>query len=406
VNKPAIVTIAYNRPDSLRRLLKSIGNAKYSENANIPLVISIDNSGDDSVIKVAKEFDWKHGEKIILARKERMGLKAHVLACGDLTEEYGSIIVLEDDLYVSPLFYEYAVAALDFTEGDARTGGVSLYNHLFNVHARKSFAAIDDGYDNWYFQFASSWGQAYTKGQWSSFKKWYEVHKDEPIAGPDIPTNVASWSEKSWLKFYITYLIKTDKYFLYPRISYTTNFGDVGSHAVKADADLQVPLAGLGFDKAKRNREFCFSTIAGSNALYDAYFENVRLKDGICYCEADDKTVNVSDYAGENAVLVDLYGRKPVKELKDSDSFYKYALSSQSLPYKVIRTYGRQMRPEDANVLYEVSGQDFFLYDLSAEGKAPIATETSIEYLYEYRGISTKQMIEIIKYRIRESIKR
>ena len=454
MNKPAIVTIAYNRPDSLRRLLKSIGNARYEGNVNIPLVISIDNSGEDSVLKVAEAFEWKQGEKIILARKERMGLKAHVLACGDLAEEYGSIIVLEDDLYVSPLFYEYAVAALDFTEGDERIGGVSLYNHLFNVHARKSFAAVDDGYDNWYFQLASSWGQAYTKGQWTAFKKWYEEHKDEPISGAMVPANVASWSEKSWLKFYITYLIKTDKYFIYPRISYTTNFGDVGSHAVKADADLQVPLAGFGnagmkYAKATANEKnesavqmesnagkianrFDFSRLEESGAIYDAFFENVRLQsmdcdrsNEICACDSidnmqvdeasDNKAENKSKNRPENKpdqsltygeVIIDLYGKKPIKEMAEERSGYKYALSSQCLPYKVVRTYGRQMRPEDANILYGVIGEDYFLYDLSITGEAPKNGNPAIEYLYEYRGISAKQMLEIIKYRIRESLKR
>ena len=171
MNKPAIVTIAYNRPDSLGRLLSSLGNAKYPEGSEVTLVISIDKSDTDEVVRLAKEYEWPFGEKVVIARKERMGLKNHVLACGDLTDTYGSIIVLEDDLYVSPSFYEYAVKALDFTEGDERIGGVSLYNHLFNVHARRSFMAIDDGYDNWYFQFASSWGQAYTKSQWDGFKE-------------------------------------------------------------------------------------------------------------------------------------------------------------------------------------------------------------------------------------------
>lgn len=381
---PAIVTIGYNRPKSLKRLLNSISKASFPEGVKVPLVISIDKSDSDEVVKEAENFEWTHGEKVILAREERMGLKEHVLSCGDLSLQYGSIIVLEDDLFVSPMFYEYARKALDFTEGDDRIGGVSLYNHLFNVHARKSFAAIDDGFDNWYFQFASSWGQAYTKNQWVGFKKWYEEHKDEPITGLDIPANVAGWSEKSWLKFYITYLIKTDKYFLYPRISFTTNFGDVGSHAVKADEDLQVPLAGLGAGSL-----YCaFSRVDQSKAVYDAFFENRHI---------------VKEFG--DGVIVDLYGIKPIEEMIKENSKIKYVLSSKALPYKIVNCAGQRMRPIDANIVYEVEGDDLRLYDVNVQDKIRPLRDEAVKYLYEYRGISAKQMISILKYRIKEKRK-
>lgn len=381
MNKPAIVVICYNRPHSLERLLASIEKAKYPANEQVTLVISVDNSGEAATANVAKEYNWTHGEKVVIERKERMGLKAHVLACGDLTEEYGSIIVLEDDLYVSPSFYEYSVKALDFTENDEQIGGVSLYNHLFNVHARRSFVAIDDGYDNWYFQFASSWGQAYTKGQWSAFKEWMKKHDNTDIAKPAVPANVSGWSAKSWLKYYIAYVIDTDKYFLYPRISYTTNYGDVGSHAVKADCDLQVPLAGCS-DSIRTN----FSRVCESRAVYDAYFENKFLT-GV-----------------DNEVLVDLYGSKPVKELVEENAEIKYVLSATGLPYKVVKTYGRLMRPLDANVVYETEGADIKLYDISEAGSVQPDEDEAEKYLYEYRGISAKQMMSILKFRVKEKL--
>ena len=111
MHRPAIVIIAYNRLDALKRLLVSVEAAVYPEGEPVPLVISIDRSDSDAVVKTAEDFGYTHGEKIIIARKERLGLREHVLTCGDLTEKYGSIIVLEDDLFVSPMFYDYACAA-------------------------------------------------------------------------------------------------------------------------------------------------------------------------------------------------------------------------------------------------------------------------------------------------------
>ena len=392
MTNPAIVTIAYNRPDSLKRLLHSLEVARFPEGVSVPLVISIDKSDSDACAKVAEDFKWTHGEKIIMARKERMGLKAHVLACGDLTKEYDNIIVLEDDLVVSPAFYEYTVKALDFTEGDKRIGGISLYNHLFNVHARQSFAAIDDGYDNWYFQLASSWGQAYTKNQWETFMGWYEEHKDKPIGGAFVPANVAGWSEKSWLKYYIAYLIDTDKYFLYPRVSLTTNFGDVGSHAVKADSDLQVPLA-----MGEHGKSYDFVKLEESASVYDSFFENKVIAKHI------GKEMGLSEDEARKSILTDLYGVKPVEDEIKSSEGIKYVLSSQVLPYAIIKTYGKQMRPVDANIMYEVEGEEYRLYDVTkGADRVPHKAVEAVAYLYEYRGISAKQMIEMIKYRIRE----
>ena len=147
--------IAYNRPGALERLLGSVERAAYPSE-DVQLVISIDQGGDPGVEKIARDFPFSHGQKRLIVRPEKMGLKRHVLACSALALEYGSVIVLEDDLYVSRDYYFYACAALEHTQSDERLAGVSLYSHRLNVHARVPFEAIGDGSDGWYFMFASS----------------------------------------------------------------------------------------------------------------------------------------------------------------------------------------------------------------------------------------------------------
>ncbi len=370
---PAIVVVAYNRPHSLNRILQSIAQAEY-EQEGIPLIISIDHSDKDDVKNVAKSFIWTHGPKKVVTHEESLGLKQHVLQCGELTGEYGSIIMLEDDLFVAPSFYTYASAALEFVKDRQDIGGVSLYNHRLNVHVREPFEAMEDGYDNWYFQFASSWGQAFTVDQWRGFTEWMEKHDGELIAADNVPVNVSSWSDKSWLKYYIKYLIITGKYFLYPRISYTTNFSDMGTHKMGISTDLQVPLAG------KNRHSFSFSTTEQSEAVYDAFFENKRLATQLGIQE---------DFAE-----IDLYGSKPGSR--------RYRLTSQLLPYEVIRSYGRLLRPMDANIIYGISGEDFFLYDTKKKGTPPKKRSEAYKLLYYYRAFKAKYMKEILKFRLKE----
>lgn len=389
--RPAIVAVAYDRPQALKRLLSSIEAAKYPDDVRPVLVISIDKSDSDDVVCEAKSFEYTHGDKVILERPERMGLRRHVLSCGDLTKEYGSIIVLEDDLFVSPDFYNYACAVLDFSDDHEDIGSVSLYNHLFNVHTREAFYAIDDGYDNYYLQIASSWGQAYTKKQWELFKEWYEKNSDRDLAGPDVPLNISGWSDKSWLKYYIVYLIETGRYTIYPRTGMTTNFGDVGTHACKIDTDLQVPISASGSE-----RGWCFSTVQQSQAVYDPFFE---LKDDILH----DRIC-----PGDSCLIVDLYGSKPVNELillkKKAGKGHIHVLSSQRLPFKAVRSFGRQMRPVDANAVYGIEGNDLFLYDTGIASDPPAKKSAAIRFLYDYRGISAARMIRIIIYRIMEKL--
>ena len=381
MDRIAIVVIAYNRAAPLLRLLDSLANAYYPDELDVPLIISVDKSLNTTVTDIAQDFVWEHGDKFVRIQNENLGLRRHVLMCGDVADEYDGVIMLEDDLYVSPSFYMYTLAAFNRTRMVPKIGGISLYNHRMNVHAREHFEPVDDGYDNYYMQLASSWGQAFSTEQWDCFRSWYEEHKDEPVAAANVPGNVSSWSEKSWLKYCIKYLIDTGKYFLYPRVSYATNFGDDGEH-MNSDGDgvndLQVPLAGL---RRYGQIDLHFSDIDESMAVYDAYFENMCLEHRL-----------PSVVRGQ--VTIDMYGTK------QSEGYKRYVLSSKPLPYRMLECYGRRLRPIDANVLYKIEGMDFFLYDTQKAGKAPAVNEVG-KYLYNYRALKAKEMMKILMYRFK-----
>lgn len=393
----AIVVIAYNRPDSLKRLLQSLALADYPQGERIPLLISVDKSDNLHVAEAAENFIWEHGEKSVIMQKENLGLKKHVLTCGDLTEKYGRIIMLEDDLYVSPSFYHFAGEALDFSEGNDYIGGISLYNHLLNVHVREPFEAVADQYDNWYFQFASSWGQAFSEEQWHGFRGWLSENDGKPLEDITMPRNVSSWSDKSWLKYYIRYLIDTKKYFLYPRLSLTTNFSEEGTHAKhgETNSDLQVPLA----DRADAEYHYRFGTPWEMRGVYDAFFENICLKETVLRQLEPFVRTEVRTEIKTEAVAIDLYGYKPL------DSQKRYLLTSKSLPFKQIKSYARSLRPIDANIFADIAGADFFLYDTGTAAEAP-QPEAAKKYLYNYKALKIKALKTILSYRIRQKLKK
>lgn len=371
MTRPAIVVVGYDRIKALKRLLNSLGNADYEGFHDITLIISLDKSGVTGVAEAADSFEWKYGKKKVIKRPERMGLKKHILSCGDLTAEYGSIIMLEDDLFVSPMFYPYTCAALEKAGHDENVAGISLYCHKFNVFARLPFDAVDDGFDNYYFRFPCSWGQAWNRIQWERFREWLKDHEDEDLGGDGMPSFAAAWGDSSWLKYALKYAINEKKYWLYPRISYTTNFFDEGEHSKEAVTDLQVPL------RIGKRKDYCFSLPETSSAKYDQYFEN----EGLQY-EAD------------------IYGLKRKDGALDPEKpFY----SSEKLNIKRAESFGLSLRPVDSNILFNIEGDGIYLYEPAGKQKIT-AKETARLERYFYPGLNKKKIMKLIGDKMKRMI--
>jgi len=333
--KPAIVISAYNRPHALQRLLNSIAAAHY-EQEEISLIISIDKSESDSVKAVAGNFDWEYGTKQIISHAEHLGLKRHILFCAALAKEYGAVIVLEDDLMVSPFFYGYAMQAYTYYKDETGIAGISLYNYQVAENCFLPFKAIDDGSEVYFMQVASSWGQLWTKKHWEDFEAWFNEH---PELGndPSIPQYIRQWGDRSWKKHFIHYLISTSQYFVFPRLSLSTNFEDDGTNASTKQI-FQVPL-----QVAKKQYEF--RKLSESQAVYDAWFELLPA----CINQLN-KALSRFDYE------VDLYGTKEIVQ-NNAD----YILSAKQGDTAEC-SFSASLFPLETNVILDLPGIDLGLY--------------------------------------------
>jgi hypothetical protein len=369
---PAIITIGFNRPSSLKRLLNGLNVANYPPGAHLPLIIALDyedSDGHTATKTVAEKFEWRHGDKSVIAQQKNLGLKGHILACGDLTKEYGAIIMFEDDIFPGRNFYNYSLRALEFCQNDPKVAGVSLYNHKYNVIAGLPFEPVDDGYDNYFLQFASSWGQAWTEGQWAGFREWHATNgviSDTAL----LPDKVKNWSDRSWLKHFDHYLVMNDLFFSYPRISQSTNFSDAGTHAEISYPHFQVSMEAFARDEPK----YRFSDFSNSRAVYDTYFE---LSAEILQREVS--TLNNVDF------IVDLYGTKPVRKFPEATLF----LTSRKLAHgsAPLAQFGMQLKPLENNIVYNLPGDVFALApgkDLTAKGlfKTKSFALKLLEYFY------------------------
>lgn len=374
----ALVVVGYNRPDSMRRILGSLASAQYAYE-EIPLVVSIDCSGDDRVWQAADEFVWKYGEKRIIRHEARMGLRRHIISCGDLTEQYGAVMILEDDLYVSPDYYNYAMQTLLKYGDDPHIAGISLNTKRELLESPYPFFPRQTGYDVYFQQFASSWGQVWNRRMWSDFKAWYEAHPTLPH-NVNVPVQVLNYPDTSWAKFYQTYVVEQDKYYVFSYQSLTTNFGDAGEHFNHSSSAFQSVL--FYGRREYRMPEF------EDGVKYDIYGEPVGL--------------GVFLGVPEDELTCDLWGRK------QEASYRRYLLTCCRKPYKAVRTYSMCMKPMELNVMENIPGGDIALYDTSERtGDAKPDKGARVRFFeYGYGVINGRDLMKWALERLLQKVRR
>jgi hypothetical protein len=335
--KPAIVVAAYNRPDALRRLLDCIERAHYP--ANVPLIISIDPGGsrERDVYEAAQAFEWPHGEKRVILHTSHLGLVDHVYFTAALSEEHGAIIRLEDDYYVSPMYYGYASQALTFYRDDSRIAGISLYGVWFNGYTHEPFTPYLDVGDMYFMQSPWSQGQAFTAEQWRAYTDW-RSSADRRLT-PDDPIHemYLRFAADDWFPLKTKYLAETERFYVFPRESLSTNFGDAGTHFDQTSSTFQVPLQTL-------RREFRLQPLDESVAVYDSFQEMLP-----------DRLNRLSDALAGYDYEVDLNGVKSAAKVRRP-----YVLTTK-LCRNPIRTFGCVMHPREANIASRVPGSEIAL---------------------------------------------
>ena len=362
----ALVAVGYNRPDSIEQLLQSLLRADYG-NDRVDLVISLDKGQrQQEIVAVAQNIDWPHGEKTIRKFSERQGLRSHIIQCGDLTEKYDAVVVLEDDLLVAPHFYSYIKQAVDHYAADDHIAGISLYKHQMHPGVNRPFEPANNGFDIYMQQFAMSWGQCWTKEMWCKFRDWYNKNEKKDLSeGNLLPAYISHWNKQSWLKYYMRYIVENNKFFIYPYFSLSTNASDVGEHCRIPNNDFQVALQ--EGDMRYRFPDF------DQAVKYDIFFERIGLE---IFPELKGK------------ILLDLYGNR--LNYKDAN----YLISTKSLPYKVVKTIQLRYRPMEINCIMPTEGEGLFVYDLKESAAKPPMNQ-DILTRYDVRSIHWKKTLHL-----------
>lgn len=381
----AIVAVAYNRVDSLSRLLTSLDLAYYDEKTT--LIISIDKSNTDIVECFADDFDWKHGKKIVDKHDKNLGLHSHMMSLGKWFDDFDAIVVLEDDIVVSPNFYYYTKQTVEKYHSCNNIAGISLYSFSVNYHTSTPFTPLKDEHDVYFMNCAMSWGEVWMKDSWNKFYDWYKEHQEFPTID-SLPRSICSWKQKSWLKYHTRYCIEENKYFVHPYTSLTTNFSDAGEHNDGTlNAMWQVSI------QCGEKKTFTLPNFGSSAVCYDGFFENIDLYKCLGYTPDE--------------LCLDLQGEWQNRLNK------RYWLTTEIRDYKIIKSFALNYRPIEFNIINNENGNQIFLYDTNYKEKNIIKKNnksllyhyhlTNIFYFIRTYGVdyTLKDFIEILKNKLK-----
>ena len=171
-----IVFFAYNRPGHARQTLEALSKNRLA-NASA-LYIFIDGpktnaeahtlTNIEEMKKVAAEKQWCKEVHIIVDKTNKGLLRSIIDGVTKTVNEFGKVIVMEDDVLVSTGFLEYMNDALDFYEHANKVMHISGYSR-----AGLRAAAIKE--PTYFFYHTSCWG-------WATWKRAWDKFDPDPIA--------------------------------------------------------------------------------------------------------------------------------------------------------------------------------------------------------------------------------
>jgi acetyltransferase-like isoleucine patch superfamily enzyme len=167
-----VVLFVYKRPLHLAKALDALSRCPLIESSTLIIYSDAAKHGaraEDlanvrAVRDLVHKIDWC-GELVVREREVNYGFQNHILGIGEVLETYDRVIVLEDDLLVSPSFLEFMNCALDVYREDDDVMHVSGYMLPLNGHLP----------DTLFYNAASCWG-------WGTWQRAWKYFRDEPAA--------------------------------------------------------------------------------------------------------------------------------------------------------------------------------------------------------------------------------
>ena len=239
VKNAPVVIFAFNRAEPLKTVLARLIKADGIFERDV--IVYVDGARNESdatkiadVVNVAESTKNMALPRMEIRRREKnYGCQKNISsAISEVLNEYGKIIVIEDDVLVSKFFLRYMDDALDLYEHDARVWGINGHQCPYMRIPRTYHADVYLSPRN----LCTGWGT--WKDRWDkvdiNISDWPDFISDSKnverlnAAGCDIRRMLDSHYEgklNSWALPCTYCMVKNSLFMIEPRYSLTKNFG-------------------------------------------------------------------------------------------------------------------------------------------------------------------------------------
>ena len=241
-----IVLFVYNRPAHTRRTVEALLKNEEAKESDLIVYSDAPKKPEtaDAVREVRDYIRTISGFRSIriVERDRNWGLANSIIdGVTTVVNEYGRIIVLEDDLVVTPHFLEYMNRALECYKNDEKVMHVSGY--MFPVDSSGLL-------ETFFLRTASCWGWATWDRAWRYFEKdtqsLLNEFKEQTIYRFNLDGTYDFWSQveknakgkiDTWGVFWYASIFRKGGLCLHPKFSMVNNIGhdDSGVHCAGTD---------------------------------------------------------------------------------------------------------------------------------------------------------------------------
>lgn len=280
-----VVLFVYNRPDHLSHTVQALSDNLLADKTELIIISDGPRSTDDvnQVNAVREYIQTIRGFKSvrIVTRDSNLGLADNIIdGVTKVAEEFGKVIVLEDDLLTSPWFLKYMNDGLNKYMDSDRV--ISIHGYVYPVRQKLP--------ETFFLKGADCWGWATWKEKWDLFepdgKKLLKEIENRNLTGSfdfdnsypytemlrdQINGKVASWAIRWYATAFLNNMLT-----LYPGVTLVNHIGGDGSGTnsgiIKKNkmqlTDKQIVLSEIDITQNVKAREVISNFLRNSNASF------------------------------------------------------------------------------------------------------------------------------------------
>lgn len=234
MNLSPIVVFVYNRVEHTKRTIEALAENIYAEDSEVYIFSDAPKTEVD-VSKVEKVREYirtvnKFKSLYIIERSKNLGLAANIIdGVTKIVDQYGKIIVLEDDIVTSKYFIKYMNDALSIYKDKTSVMEISGYSYPIDTKGLS---------ETFFLHFGDCWGWGTWNDRWNLFEKdpnkLIKQFTLRDIYHFNLENSYDFWSQvignekgklNTWAIFWTATIFQHNGLMLYPRDSLVVNIG-------------------------------------------------------------------------------------------------------------------------------------------------------------------------------------